>query len=286
MQLYVSLVEEHIKIVYFSAIITYDKDEAIDIVHEIFCKLYDKVLKYRTFYDPEKYIYKNLERISANYKIALEDKYINDSRDVPQIVLRKILASISTKPTPKSKKSIIVLIFLIVILILISLFGFDLMNYKIAQSAYKKGQYIDAIERFEELDNFLDSQEHLSETYYAYAKSVYNKKNYSKAIALMNKLASIEYKDSNDVLNNYRYEYAKNLIDKGFEYYPDALKQLLEIKSITTEVNELYSKTTFNLAEHYYQTKQYEKAYSYYKKVKDYSKSNSRIAEIEKIIYE
>ncbi|MFP4457707.1 MAG: hypothetical protein ACLFPS_08615 [Clostridia bacterium] len=108
LQLYLSLVETYVSLVYFSARDTYTEDEAINLTKEIFTQLYDKVLNYIFIYDAQNYIDNNLEKISSKKDVSLKRKYFDDARDVPEILIRKILVEISAKSNSKKRRSILI----------------------------------------------------------------------------------------------------------------------------------------------------------------------------------
>ncbi len=149
LQLYLSLVQTYLAEVYFSARDSHDEEEAIRLTRNIFTKLYDKVLSYIFIFDAKSYIENNLEKISSKQGVPLRKKYFNDSREVPEIVLRKILMEISAKS--KSKKRRLVLV-AVPIMALIFIVGITLISQvSSSNDTHPKGTIIGIEDHVEEV---------------------------------------------------------------------------------------------------------------------------------------
>lgn len=105
------------------------------------------------------------------------------------------------------------------------------VKYKKAEKYMEAGQYQEAANTFNELDNYKDSKKKAeeAETKYLYnqAKDYYEKKEYEKAYSVFNDLG--EYEDSKDYAVECRYEMALDLLARGDD--DDAYRLFKEIET-------------------------------------------------------
>lgn len=105
------------------------------------------------------------------------------------------------------------------------------VKYKEAEKYMETGQYQEAANTFNELDNYKDSKKKAeeAETKYLYNKAndYYEKKDYEKAYSIYNELG--EYEDSKDYAVECRYQMALDLLAKGKD--DDAYSAFQEIEA-------------------------------------------------------
>ncbi len=121
LQLYLTLVEAYLKQVYFSVKDDFTDEEAVSITKDIFVKLYDKVLSYIFIFNAQNYVDNNLEKIALKKGVILKKKYLKDTREVPEKVLRHILLGISAKTNTKKRRSLLIAVPIVSLIFLIGI---------------------------------------------------------------------------------------------------------------------------------------------------------------------
>ncbi len=120
LQLYITILDKYLGVVYNSALMDFDEEESIEITKDVFLKLYSKITNYVSFFDANTYLLKNIKRIAKKKGISLNEKYI-ESNEVPQQLLRGILIKVSQVNRKNRRKSFMLLVPLTVIVVAISI---------------------------------------------------------------------------------------------------------------------------------------------------------------------
>jgi TolA-binding protein len=128
-------------------------------------------------------------------------------------------------------------------------------QYNEAVSEMKNGNYSLAQQRFEELGEFRDSPDMITETIYLAAKDLVNEGEYDQALSMFTELG--DYKDSPDMINETRYLTAQYLL--GEEEFTEAESMFTELgdykdsqdminEAKYQEVQKLYNDGAFDQA--------------------------------------
>lgn len=146
-------------------------------------------------------------------------------------------------------------------------------------------KYKSAIEWFKK--SGYKKEEVLLESYYLLAQNYYVEKDLENALKYIGKASYYSYKDSKDLELKFVLEYSKPILSEssGFVHYKKAINQLNKVKSRSSEADNLYKLANYDYAEDYFKQNDYKKALFYYKNIKGYSNTNSRIKAIEDVIY-
>ena len=158
----------------------------------------------------------NSNTLSGQKKAILEYERIPGWRDSDQrriFLINRINEKNEAQERTKKKRKKIIIISLISIIVCIvgviaSIYIFRYSKYNSAMKKYAEGDYIEAIEIWYELDNYLDASDKVFESIervYDEAKNYASKEDYSMAIALLDKIKPYSYEFSSSE------QYDKNL---------------------------------------------------------------------------
>ena len=138
--------------------------------------------------------------------------------ELPELERKAIVAQNELESKKKKKKKII----LITVITVIGIITAYLINekilkpnnqYKAALELYNEGKYEEAIEAFESLDGYKDSEEQIKACKYQKAQELYLSGNYEEAIELLKSIR--EYRDAGSLADTYEQERIEHYYNEG-----------------------------------------------------------------------
>lgn len=144
-------------------------------------------------------------------------------------------------------------------------------KYRKADSLVQKGEYDEAITLYRALAVYKDSADKVRDVTYQKGKNLLERKMFVDAISIFTNLG--DYKDSKEILKEANYQYAYRLVEK--RQFLDAIKifnslvEYKDSKSMITECNYLQGSVYIN-------NKEYEKAINLYESLGDYKDSKTQ----------
>lgn len=210
---------------------------------------YDKAIEQKNiekkYNDAVKVITKNSEntddksnvdaRISAIQSAETALKGLGDYKDSTELIKRcnellEPLLETKKQQTKKKNKIFAICIAVVVVLIWILVFVVTVIlpasKYNDAMALSEEGKYVEAIEVFEELGSYKDSEDQLRKNNYVVAEGYYNTKDYTNAAQYYEKCS--DYEDSGEKLKECWYQMARAFIKA--EKQDDANALLEKIK--------------------------------------------------------
>ncbi len=141
-QLFVNLLEKYLSMVYLSARKNMNEEDASRATINIFSKLFKKIQKYRFWQNAEIFVTNNLIKLADEYKIDLDDNYLEQNDKVPSLVMRKVLMNLSAKEKFKKRRTFILAVpaFLIMIAFAVTY----ILNVSSNENFYPIGTIVDA----------------------------------------------------------------------------------------------------------------------------------------------
>ena len=164
-------------------------------------------------------------------------------------------------------------------------------KYKEAIKKLENDDFSGAIELFEELGDYKDSEEKIEEAHeleekeqeYQYAVSLVAGKGYSYAYAVQHLEKIDTYKDSSELIKLYNYEFGKYLLEN--EYYTEAInvfedlgdyedsKDCIEVANNAIDNKKKYQEAVTLVSGKYYDKEKYNKAKAIFEELGDYKES-------------
>ena len=192
------------------------------------------------------------------------------------------------KPKDK-KKGLIIAIILILVFGVVAVSGIlsyffyfePLERYEAAVEDMEDGEYEDAREEFEELGDFKDSAQLISECDYLEAEELMENGDYEGAIAIFEKLG--DYEDSAEKLAECNYKIASDYYENAD--YENALTHF-QAAGDYSDSTIMVTKVTYDYAIDIYENEnRYGDAVALLEGIRGYNDSEARIAEIEEVYF-
>ncbi len=200
---------------------------------------------------------------SAQYRIELIKKQKEAELELEKKSERKYFIAIAL--------SIVVVFGIALLCGLYEQYFYPTMQYKKGEELIVSGNYEEAVQVFENLDNYKDSNTKISEIKYLYGNDLMNKGDYEAAITIFDSI--INYSDANDKLNLCYYNYAKQCYDN--KDYEDCITYCDKIKNFDKKT-ELYQSSKYNIAVQSFNSGKYSTAYEYFNDINGYKDSNDK----------
>lgn len=171
----------------------------------------------------------------------------------------------------KMKKTVILLA---TVLLAVSLAGCKSSDYTEAMSMYEEGQYEQAVELFESLGDYKDSQDMILACKYEEAKSLLESADYEAAKNIFSDLGS--YEDSETMVIDCDYQQGKALFEA--ENYKSAREIFVDLGSYKNS-EAMMVECDYQLAIRLYKRADYQGAISLFETISDYRESPSMLAD-------
>lgn len=148
-------------------------------------------------------------------------------------------------------------------------------QYNTAVEQLNQGNYQQAIDGFEALNDYKDSADMILETKYKWAESLLADKAYDEAYAKFEEVK--DYSDASDKMKDVRYTEAEEYLDKkGYQKAIDLFGMIDGYKDSQAKVQE----ANYLWAEDYLQQGQFEEALTYFEKAGLYKDAEARANEV------
>ena len=166
-----------------------------------------------------------------------------------------------------------ILAIMLCVCILVMACGCDSIDYKKATKLYNNGEWDEAIEIFESLGSYEDSEDMINACNYEKATELYENKEYDEAIEIFESLGS--YEDSEDMVNACNYEKATGLYENK-DY--DGAIEIFESLGSYEGSEEMVNACNYEKATELYKNKDYDGAIEIFESLGEYKDSTEQIA--------
>lgn len=220
--------------------------------------------------------YQRLTKI-ADEKLKLELKgyidYIREKKNRERVAREKAERQRLAELEEQKKKRVqtvtkVSILVSIIILVFVSTVGTMLIvqknnKYNQAIMLLNEGNYIESVACFEELGNYRNANELISEAKYQESKELINNGKISEAISILDGLG--EYKDSREIIGDVEESYIIDILIQKKEY-EEALSCIEKQKNVDPEKADDY---LYKIAKSYFDDGRYQKSIEVLKKIRD-----------------
>lgn len=222
------------------------------------------------------------EKLKLQLKEYLE--YIREKKNRERVAREKAERQRLAELEEQKKKRVqivtkVSILVSIIILVFVSTVGTMLIvqknnKYNQAIMLLNEGNYIESVACFEELGNYRNANELISEAKYQESKELINNGKISEAISILDGLG--EYKDSREIIGDVEESYRIDILIQKNEY-EEALSCIEKQKNVDPEKADDY---LYKIAKSYFDDGRYQKSIEVLKKIRDTYKEQEIKAEL------